>query len=94
MPDALLEHDCSISRHTVVCRAAQEAGVPPVSILTGRKKTQFSHLCSSVIPYPIGTKFAREVPASKGSLHTNFEENRSSYFRDTSEQNFVLISSF
>ena len=73
---------------------AQEAGVPPVSILTGRKKTQFSHLCSSVIPYPIGTKFAREVPASKGSLHTKFEENRSSYFRDTSEQNFVLISSF
>ena len=83
-----------LSRHTVVCRAAQEAGVPPVSILIGRKKTQFSHLCSSVIPYPIGTKFAREVPASKGSLHTKFEENRSSHFRDTSEQNFVLISSF
>ena len=82
------------SRHTVVCRAAQEAGVPPKSILTGRKKTQFSHLCSSVIPYPIGTKFAREVPASKGSLHTKFEENRSSHFRDTSDQNFVLISSF
>ena len=82
------------SRHTVVCRVAQEAGVPPVSILTGRKKTQFSHLCSSVIPYPIGTKFAREVPASKGSLHTKLEENRSSHFRDTSEQNFVLISSF
>ena len=59
-----------------------------------RKKTQFSHLCSSVIPYPIGTKCAREVPASKGSLHTKFEENRSSHFRDTSEQNFVLISSF
>ena len=77
-----------------MCCAAQEAGVPPVSILTGRKKTQFSHLCSSVIPYPIGTKFAREVPASKGSLHTKFEENRSSHFRDTSEQNFVLISSF
>ena len=77
-----------------MCRAAQEAGVPPVSILTGRKKTQFSHLCSSVIPYRIGTKFAREVPASKGSLHTKFEENRSSHFRDTSEQNFVLISSF
>ena len=77
-----------------MCRAAQEAGVPPVSILTGRKKTQFSHLCISVIPYPIGTKFAREVPASKGSLHTKFEENRSSHFRDTSEQTFVLISSF
>ena len=77
-----------------MCRAAQEAGVPPVSILTGRKKTQFSHLCSSVIPYPIGTKFARKVPTSKGSLHTKFEENRSSHFRDTSEQNFVFISSF
>ena len=77
-----------------MCRTAQEAGVPPVSILTGRKKTQFSHLCSSVIPYPIGTKFTREVPASKGSLHTKFEETRSSHFRDTSEQNFVLITSF
>ena len=77
-----------------MCRAAQEAGVPPVSILTGRKKTRFSHLCSSVIPYPIGTKFVREVPASKGSLHTKFEENLSSHFRDTSKQNFVLISSF
>ena len=81
-----------IPRHTVVCRAAQEAGAPPVSILTGRrKKTQFSHLCSSVIPNQIGTKFARDVSASQGSLHTKFEENRSSHFRDTSEQNFVLI---
>ena len=87
-------HNWIISRHTVVCRAAQEAGVPPVSILTGRKKMQFSHLCSSVIPYSIGTQFAREVPASKESLHTKFEENRSSHFRDTSEQHFVLISSF
>ena len=26
------------SRHTVVCRAAQEAGMPPVRILTGRKR--------------------------------------------------------
>ena len=65
-----------------------------VSILTGRKKTQFSHLCSSVIPYPIGTKFATDVLASYGSLHTKFEETRSSHFRDTSEQHFVLISSF
>ena len=65
-----------------------------MSILTGRKKTQFSNLCSSVIPNPIGTKFAREVPASEGSLHTKFEENHSSHFQDTSEQKFVLISSF
>ena len=67
---------------------------PPVSTLTGRKKTKFSHLCSSVIPYVIGTKFSREVSASKGIPHTKFEENCSSHFRDTSEQNFVLISSF
>ena len=53
---------------------------------------QFSHLCSSVIPNPIGTKFFREVPASEGSLPTKLEENRSSYFRDMSKQNFVLIS--
>ena len=65
-----------------------------VSILTGRKKTQLSHLCSSVIPYPIGTKVAGDVPPSLGSLHTKFEENRSSHFRDMSEPNFVLISSF
>ena len=45
-----------------------------------------------MIPYPIGTKFATDVPASYGSLHTKFEENRSSHFRDTSEQNFILIS--
>ena len=64
-----------------------------VSILTGRKKAQFSHLCNSVIPNSIGTKFSTEVPASYGSLHTKFEENRSSYFRDTSEQIFVLLSS-
>ena len=64
------------------------------AILTGRKKTQLSHLRSSVIPYPIGTTFATDVPPSYGSLHTNCEENRFSHFRDTSEQNFVLISSF
>ena len=65
-----------------------------VSILTGRKKTQFSHLCSSVIPYPIRTRFVTDVPASYGSLYTKLEDNRSSHLRDTSEQNFVLISSF
>ena len=65
-----------------------------MSILTGRKKTQVSHLCSSVISNPIGTKFATEVPASLRSLHAKFEENHSSYFRDTSEQSFILIFSF
>ena len=42
-----------ILRHTIVCRVAQEASVRhSVSILTGRNKTWFSHLCSSEISYP------------------------------------------
>ena len=45
-----------------------------VSILTGRTKTSFSHLCISVITYLIGTKFATQLPASLGSLHSKFEE--------------------
>ena len=67
----------------------------PVSILTGRKKTSLSHLCISVIPYPIGTKFATELPAaSQGSLHSKFEGNRSSHFRHTRCQSFDFFSSF
>ena len=65
-----------------------------VSTLTGRKKTSFSHICISVIPHPIGTKFAAELPASQGSLHSKFEGNHSSHFRDTSGQSFVYFSSF
>ena len=75
---------------SVSCDPRSRRAIP----LTGRKKTQFSHLCSSVIPYLIETKFATDMPASYGSLHTKFEDNQSSHFRDTSEQNFVLISSF
>ena len=36
-----------------------------VSILTGRKKTSFSHFCISVIAYPIETKFAAELLVSR-----------------------------
>ena len=57
-----------------------------VSILTGRTKTSFLHLCISVITYLIGTKFATQLPASQGSLHSKFEGNRFSHFRDTSCQ--------
>ena len=65
-----------------------------VSILTGRTKTSFSHLCISVITYLIGTKFATQLSASQGSQHSKFEGNRSSHFRDTSCQSFVFFSSF
>ena len=63
----------------------------PVSILTGRTKTSFSYLYISVITNLIGTKFATQLPASQGSLHSKFEGNRSSHFRDTSCQSFVFF---
>ena len=65
-----------------------------LSIFTGRTKTSFSHLYISVITYLIGTTFATQLPASQGSLHSKFEGNRSSHFRDTSCQCFVYFSSF
>ena len=37
-----------------------------VSILTGRKKTSFSHICISVILYPIGTKLLQSCPPARG----------------------------
>ena len=51
-----------------MCHAAQEAGMPHHGYidLTGRKKTSFSHFL--VIPYPIGTKFAAELPASTSTV--------------------------
>ena len=51
-----------------------------MSILTGRKKLQFSHICNSVISYLIETKLATKVPASKESLHTKLEEITSAHF--------------
>ena len=60
-------------------------------ILTGRKKTSFSHFCISVIPYPIGTKFATDFPAIQGSLHTKFEGNHSSHFELPKFQFFFFV---
>ena len=65
-----------------------------VGILTGRKSMSFSHFCILVIPYPIGTKLATELPVSQESLHSKFEGNRSSHFRDTSCQSFNFFCSF
>ena len=55
------------SRHTVVCRAAQENGgrTNGVSILTGTTKSWFSQICSSMIAYPNGTKFTVELASMK-----------------------------
>ena len=89
-----LNLDYSIKTHGSVSCGPRSRRATPVSILTGRTKTSFSHLCISVITYPIGTKFATQLPASQGSLHSKFEGNRSSHFRDTSCQSFVFFSSF
>ena len=52
------------SRNMVVYRMAQEAGVPHREYIDRKKENAiFTHICSSVIPYPIGPKFATEVPA-------------------------------
>ena len=83
-----------IKTHSSVSCGPRSRRATPVSILTGRTKTSFSHLCISVITYLSGTKFATQLPASKGSLHSKCEGNRSSHFRDTSCQSFVIFSSF
>ena len=46
------------SRHTVVCRAAKKAGDHTVSIFTGRKKTAFLCMHSSMAPSLKHTIFA------------------------------------
>ena len=75
-----------------MCRAAQEAGGPHRGYkIIYRKKMSFSHLCISVISYPIVTKVAAQLPAHKGSPHSKFEGNHSSHFRDTSSQSFFFL---
>ena len=80
-----------IKTHGSVSCGPRRRRATPVSILTGRTKTSFSHLCISVIIYLIGTKFSTQLPASQGSLHSKFEGNRSSDFRDMSCQSFVFF---
>ena len=83
-----------IKTHVSVSCGPRSRRATPESILTGRTKTSFSHLCISVITYLIKTKFATQLPASQGSLHSKFEGNRSSHFRDTSCQSFVFFLRF
>ena len=66
-----------IKTHGSVSYGPRSRRATPVSILTGRTITSFSHLCISVITYLIGTKFTTQLPASQGSLHSKREGNRS-----------------
>ena len=67
---------CALSRHTVVCHAAQENGAHAnyVSILTGTTKSRFSPIYNSVVFYLINPKVAVDVPAYQRRLHTKFEK--------------------
>jgi len=59
------------SSHTVVCCVAKENWTQTngVSILTGATKSRFSHICSSMIPYPNDTKFTVELASTQGRPH-------------------------
>ena len=46
----------------------------PVSILTGRTKTSFSHLCISVITYPIEPNLLHSCPPARGVYIPNLKE--------------------
>ena len=92
--DAQTVNISDIKTHGTVSCSPRSQRATPVSILTGRTKTSFSHLCISVITYPIRTKFVTQLPASQGRLHSKFEGNRPSHFRDTNCQSFVFFSSF
>ena len=85
-----------ISRHTVMCRVAQENGVCTnyVSILKGTTKLRSSHIRNYIIFYLKNTKVAVEVPAYQGKLHTKFEENCVKCIRDMSEQTFLRFHLF
>ena len=58
-----------------MCPAAQEAGAQHHEYID-RKKTRFSHLCSSVLPLRNKTIFAVDTPANFSTPHTKFEQNR------------------
>ena len=63
-----------LSRHMVMCRAAQDKGAHAngVSILTGTTKSQF-HVSSSVMSSPNGTKFTVEIASMQERPHSKFD---------------------
>ena len=69
-----MRYNSIISRHTVVCRAAQEnrARANGVSILTGTTKSRVSRICSSVMAYLNGVKFTVELAVMKGRPRFKF----------------------
>ena len=74
------------SRHTVVCRAAQEASAP---YPWGRTMTQFSRIL--VRNWMI---FAMEMPSAVSTLHSKFQLNCARRFRNINLQKLAQFSHF
>jgi len=53
-------------RGSVICGPRKRARTNGVSILAGTGKSQFSHIRSSVMPYPNSTKFTVELASTQG----------------------------
>ena len=78
------------SRHTVVCCVAQENGVCTngVNILTGTIKSQFSHICISVMSYPNCTKFTEELASMQCEATFKFKTRSLKPLRRYKSTNF------
>ena len=70
----LVLYSSHIKTHGSVSCGPRSRRTTPVSILTGRTKTSFSHLCISVITYPIGTKLLHSCPPARGVYIPNLKE--------------------
>jgi len=74
---SVLSYSTLVSRHTVVCHAAQETrDAKQTSVyFTGIKKTSFSRICSSTLPEQKHTKFSVWIPSGWGTSDSKFELN-------------------
>ena len=77
-----------------MCRAAQEAGAPHREYIDRKKENVIFTLLYLGDPLSDWNQICTELPASQGSLHSKFEGNRSSHFRDTSCQSFDFFLRF
>ena len=66
---------------SVLCGPSSRRATP-MSILTGRKKTQFLHLRSSVLPLRNKMIFAVDTPSNFSTPLSKFEQNRLTRSRD------------
>ena len=83
-----------LSRHTVVCRVAQETlGKRQTSVcFTGVNKMPFSYTCSSTLPQQKHTYFSVPIPSASNSKDMLNLPNHSHVMRLQSSSYFLRIS--